>query len=155
DDKVAAKVTELTAGKATNYDKVLALYNFFSAANHFTYALSTETGTSSSDIDNFLVNRKGYCEQYAAAMAWLVRAAGIPARVAFGWTRGNNRKDNTYTLTNANLHSWTEVFFDDYGWVPFDPTPASGVAGSVANAWAPNLTPPAGPVVPPVSHDPP
>jgi hypothetical protein len=44
--------------------------------------------------------RKGYCEQYAAAMARQLRAAGIPARVAFGWTLGNRRKGNTYTLTN-------------------------------------------------------
>jgi transglutaminase-like putative cysteine protease len=140
DDKVAAKVTELTTGKATNYDKVLALYNFFSAANHFTYALSTETGTSSSDIDNFLVNRKGYCEQYASALAWLVRAAGIPARVAFGFTRGGNHDVNnkTWTLTNANLHAWTEVYFAGFGWVPFDATPAASIAGSSPQNWAPD-----------------
>ena len=40
-------------------------------------------------IVDFLHNKRGFCEQYAAAMAWLVRAAGIPARVAFGFTRGS------------------------------------------------------------------
>jgi hypothetical protein len=147
----------LVKDKTTQYDKVRAIYDFFSPRNGFSYSLETREGNSGSAIADFITEggRQGYCEQYAAAMAWLVRAAGIPARVAFGWTRGNNRKDNTYTLTNANLHAWTEVFFDGYGWVPFDPTPASGVAGSVANAWAPNLTPPSGPVIPPGSDDPP
>ena len=45
-------------------------------------------------------------------MAWLVRAAGIPARVAFGFTNGSKRDGDTYTLTNRNLHAWTEVYFD-------------------------------------------
>ena len=45
-------------------------------------------------------------------MAWLVRAAGIPARVAFGFTNGSKRDGDTYTLTNLNLHAWTEVYFD-------------------------------------------
>ena len=56
-------------------------------------------------------SKQGFCEQYAAAMAWMVRAAGIPARVAFGFTSGSNRDGNTYTLTNLNLHAWTEVYF--------------------------------------------
>jgi transglutaminase-like putative cysteine protease len=147
----------LVKDKTTHYDKVRAIYDFFSPGNGFSYRLETREGNSGSVMVDFITEggRQGYCEQYAAAMAWLVRAAGIPARVAFGWTRGNNRTDNTYTLTNANLHAWTEVFFDGYGWVPFDPTPASGVTGSVANAWAPDLTPPADPVLPPGGDDPP
>src|SRR5437763_8933547 len=71
-------------------------------------------------------------------MAWLVRAAGIPARVAFGFTKGSAQKGSTYTLTNLNLHAWTEVYFERFGWVPFDPTPATAIAGSVSTPWAPN-----------------
>ncbi|GIH19040.1 transglutaminase TgpA family protein [Rugosimonospora africana] len=137
--KVDSLVASLTAGKTTPYDKVLALYNYFSADNKFEYSLSTETGTSGSDIVDFLNNKKGYCEQYASALAWMVRAADIPARVAFGFTRGTNRQNDTYTLTNENLHAWTEVYFAGYGWVPFDATPTAGVAGSVSPAWAPDV----------------
>jgi transglutaminase-like putative cysteine protease len=136
---VDAKVLELTSGKTTQYDKVLALYNYFSAANHFQYTLSTKSGTSGSDIVDFLTNKQGYCEQYASALAWMVRVAGIPARVAFGFTRGGHHEDNTYTLTNYNLHAWTEVYFAGYGWVPFDATPTASIAGSVSPSWAPDV----------------
>lgn len=137
--KVDSLVAQLTAGKTAPYDKVLALYDFFSADNRFEYSLSTKTGTSGSDIVDFLENRKGYCEQYASALAWMVRVAGIPARVAFGFTRGANRQNDTYTLTNDNLHAWTEVYFAGFGWVPFDATPTAGVAGSVSPRWAPDV----------------
>ena len=59
-------------------------------------------------------------------MAWLVRQAGYPARVAFGFTRGSTGQPGaTVTLTNLNLHAWTEVYFAGIGWVPFDATPAA------------------------------
>lgn len=135
-------VKGLVQGKRTDYDRVLAIYQHFSADNGFSYRLSTESGSSGQDIVNFLTNKVGYCQQYAAAMAWLVRAAGIPARVAFGFTNGSKRDGDTFTLTNLNLHAWTEVYFDGAGWVPFDATPAYGVPGSTRSAWAPDTDAP-------------
>ncbi|MGW0215205.1 transglutaminase TgpA family protein [Micromonospora chokoriensis] len=135
-------VARLVQGKRTDYDRVLAIYSHFSADNGFKYRLSTESGSSGQDIVNFLTNKVGYCQQYAASMAWLVRAAGIPARVAFGFTNGSNRDGDTITLTNLNLHAWTEVFFDGVGWVPFDATPAYGVPGSTRSSWAPDTDAP-------------
>ncbi|WP_433114239.1 transglutaminase TgpA family protein [Micromonospora sp. CA-246542] len=140
--EVEELVRGLIQGKRTDYDRVLAIYQHFSADNGFTYRLSTASGSSGQDIVNFLTNKVGYCQQYAAAMAWLVRSAGIPARVAFGFTNGSRRDGDTYTLTNLNLHAWTEVFFDGIGWVPFDATPASGVPGSTRSAWAPDTDAP-------------
>jgi transglutaminase-like putative cysteine protease len=136
-------VTRLIAGQRNDYGKVRAIYDYFSRDNHFTYSLSTQGGTSSKDIVNFLTNRKGFCQQYAAAMAWLVRAAGVPARVAFGFTNGSDVADGKYVLTNRNLHAWTEVYFTGVGWVPFDATPASSVPGSARSAWAPDTDAPA------------
>jgi transglutaminase-like putative cysteine protease len=135
--EVESKLAPIIAGKTTPYDKVRAIHSYFSTANGFRYSLQTRSGTSGSAIVDFLNNKQGFCEQYSAAMAWLVRAAGIPARVAFGFSRGTNRNGETWTLTNRNLHAWTEVYFDQYGWVPFDPTPAAFVAG-VDSAWAPD-----------------
>ncbi|MEV4121120.1 DUF3488 and transglutaminase-like domain-containing protein [Micromonospora sp. NPDC049645] len=140
--EVEELVKALVQGKRTDYDRVLAIYQHFSADNGFKYRLSTESGSSGQDIVNFLTNKVGYCQQYAAAMAWLVRSAGIPARVAFGFTNGSNRDGDTFTLTNLNLHAWTEVYFDGAGWVPFDATPAYGVPGSTRSAWAPDTDAP-------------
>jgi TgpA N-terminal domain/Transglutaminase-like superfamily len=139
---ITDKVAALTAGEVTEYDRVRALYDYFSSANGFTYSLSTRSGTSGSDIVDFLTGKTGYCEQYAAALAWLVRQAHIPARVAFGYTRGGSRAGQTYTLTNLNLHAWTEVYFPGYGWVPFDATPPSHVSGSAPTDWAPDANAP-------------
>jgi transglutaminase-like putative cysteine protease len=136
-------VARLIEGKTNQYDRVRAIYNYFSPENGFTYSLQTQPGTSAQAIVNFLQKKQGFCEQYAAAMAWLVRAAGIPARVAFGFTRGTSSSENAYTLTNRNLHAWTEVYFAGFGWVPFDATPPAGVVGSAPVAWAPDTaTPP-------------
>jgi transglutaminase-like putative cysteine protease len=135
---VSKRVTEVIRGKNSQYDRVRAIFDSFSQKEGFTYSLSTKPGTSGKDIVDFLTNKQGYCEQYASAMAWMVRVAGYPARVAFGFTRGVKRSGNQYTLTNLNLHAWTEVYFDRFGWVPFDPTPGSSVPGSVSSAWAPD-----------------
>ena len=132
---VSDLVGGLTKGKSTPYQKVQAIYKYLSS-NDFTYQLSTRE-TTGGDIVAFLKNKRGYCEQYAAAMAWLVRAANIPARVALGFSRGGSAA-SPYVLTNRNLHAWTEVYFKGFGWVPFDATPSAGVAGSVAPVWAPD-----------------
>jgi hypothetical protein len=69
--------------------------------------------------------------------------------VAFGFTRGSGARNGEYTLTNLNLHAWTEVYFDGFGWVPFDATPSNGVPGSTRTAWAPPVNTATAP--PPVS----
>jgi transglutaminase-like putative cysteine protease len=139
DPKVKKLVADLVKNKDTEYDKVTAIYRYFSRDNNFTYSLQTadkEAGASA--ISTFLETKAGYCQQYAAAMAWMVREAGIPARVAFGFTRGSTRDGNAYVLTNRNAHAWTEVYLDGFGWVPFDATPAAAVVGSTRSDWAPD-----------------
>jgi hypothetical protein len=133
--EVVTLVDGLVAGKTNDYDRVMAIYTYFTVAHGFQYSLSTKPGTSGSDIVDFLKQKQGYCEQYAAAMAWMVRTAGIPARVAFGFTRGT-RIGSSYSLTNLNLHAWTEVYFSGFGWVPFDATPT--LPGTVNSDWAPD-----------------
>jgi transglutaminase-like putative cysteine protease len=139
DPVVDPLVKQLTAKEDTEYDKVRAIYDYFSKENGFAYNLTTSSGTAGSDIAAFLDSKIGFCQQYAAAMAWMVRAAGIPARVAFGFTRGSDRDGNTWTVTNRNAHAWTEVYFDGFGWVPFDATPVAGVAGASRSDWAPDI----------------
>ncbi|GIE37066.1 transglutaminase [Actinoplanes italicus] len=145
DATVDATVKRLITGKSSDYDKVRAIYNWFSKDNGFRYSLSATTTGKASEIAEFLTNKAGYCQQYAAAMAWMVRAAGVPARVAFGFTRGSQTGPGTYSITNRNAHAWTEVYFQGFGWVPFDATPSTGVTGSARGAsnWAPDVDRPA------------
>lgn len=137
--EVRERVAALTAGKTTQYDKVLALFESFSVKNGFTYSTKVEPNTGGPAIVDFLTKKTGFCVQYAAALAWLVRQAGYPARVAFGFTNGSKRDGDKYTLTNRNLHAWTEVYFEGFGWVPFDATPSTFISGSVSSAWAPDI----------------
>ncbi|WP_327009151.1 DUF3488 and transglutaminase-like domain-containing protein [Dactylosporangium sp. NBC_01737] len=137
---VTDKVAELTKGKTTQYDKVKAIWEYFSVANGFAYDTSTGADTSGTGIADFLKNKRGYCAQYAAAFGWLLREAKIPSRVAFGFARGGTRQGQTMTLTNFNLHAWTEVYFAGYGWLPFDATPSQSIGGSVSPSYLPSET---------------
>src|SRR5690606_1145603 len=124
--------------------QVLDILAHFSRRNGFRYSLETGPETDAPAIVDFLENKAGFCVQYAAAMAWLVRSADLPARVAFGFTRGARSGDGeARVLTNKNLHAWTEVYFDGFGWVPFDPTPSSPVVGAADPEWAPDPDAPA------------
>ncbi len=126
------------SGSATNeYDTVIDLYDSLGTKHGFSYQLETSSGTTGSDIGDFLQQKKGFCVQYAATLAWLVRERGYPARVAFGFTRGVLAGPDTYQMTDHDLHAWTEVYFSGYGWLPFDATPGGNIPGSVQTTWAP------------------
>jgi len=69
--------------------------------------------------------------------AFLAAAAGIPARVAAGFSPGSYNKDTReYRVRDLDAHSWVEVWFPGIGWVPFDPTPARSPAQSQSSALA-------------------
>ncbi|MGZ4548235.1 MAG: transglutaminase family protein [Blastococcus sp.] len=137
DVRVTDLVSNLTDGASAPYARVRRIYDYLTdPANGFIYNLSTAPGTSGNDLVDFLRLRRGYCEQYAGAMAVMVRAAGVPARVALGYTPGTRLSDGTRMITSSDAHAWVEVYFHDLGWVPFDPTPIQ-VERRVALPWAP------------------
>ena len=137
DIRIVDLVSSLTAGADGPYARVRRIYDYLTdPANGFIYSLSTAPGTSGNDLVDFLRLRRGYCEQYAGAMAVMVRAAGVPARVALGYTPGVRLPDGTRMITSNDAHAWVEVYFHDLGWVPFDPTPIQA-GRQVALPWAP------------------
>ncbi|GAA1664503.1 hypothetical protein GCM10009830_07560 [Glycomyces endophyticus] len=129
-------VAGVVAGEETVHEKVLAVKEFLSTANGFSYSLETEDAGNDEAIIDFLENRKGYCQQYAAAMAWMLREADVPARVVVGLSQGTRLDGNEWLLTSHDYHAWVEVYYDGPGWVTFDPTPAASVSGSVTFPWA-------------------
>jgi transglutaminase-like putative cysteine protease len=139
DPRVTDLVGQLTGevGVDEPYERVRRIHEYLTdRSNGFVYSLATEPGTSGDDLVDFLRLRRGYCEQYAGAMAVLVRAAGVPARVALGYTAGTVQPDGTRLITTDDAHAWVEVYFQGLGWMPFDPTPISD--GRAADLpWAP------------------
>lgn len=77
-------------------------------------------------IDDFLFHtRAGFCEHYASSFTFLMRAAGIPARVVTGYQGGRrNAIGDYYVVREADAHAWSEVWLDGRGWVRVDPTAA-------------------------------
>ena len=65
----------------------------------------------------------GFCNYYATAQVLMLRSLGIPARFVVGYAQGEyDPQTQTYTVRKLDSHAWPEVYFLDYGWVPFEPT---------------------------------
>jgi len=78
-------------------------------------------------IDHFLfVSKRGWCNHYASAMVVMLRIAGVPARLATGFTSGEWVPEREhFEIRDQDAHAWAEVYLPDTGWIDFDPTPAS------------------------------
>src|SRR5258706_310883 len=75
-------------------------------------------------VDEFLFDsREGFCEHFSSAFVFLMRAAGVPARVVTGYQGGDqNPVDGKFTVRQSDAHAWSEVFLRGRGWVRVDPT---------------------------------
>jgi transglutaminase-like putative cysteine protease len=117
----------------TPYEQAVALQDWFRSTGGFTYDLATEPGNSSSALRDFLTDRRGYCEQFAATMAIMARALGIPARVAVGFMPGTRERSGETVVRAHDSHAWPELYFSGVGWVRFEPTPSTQTGA--APAW--------------------
>ena len=108
------------------YAAAVALERWFRVTGGFTYSERPATAPGVPPLVGFVVDtRTGYCQHFAGAMALMLRLLGIPARVAAGFVPGHYG-DGTWTVTDHDAHTWVEVWFRGYGWLPFDPTPGRG-----------------------------
>ncbi len=91
-------------------------------------------------VDEFLFgSKRGFCEHYASSFVFLLRAAGVPARVVAGYQGGDiNPVDGYMIVRQSDAHAWAEAWLKGRGWVRFDPTAAaspvrveSGIAAAV------------------------
>lgn len=112
----------LTATEPTPYDRAIAIEKYLRA---IPYTLDVDKPPARRDVvDFFLFDLKeGYCDYYATAMVVMARAAGLPARLATGYIGGSyHDAEASYVVTEAEAHSWVEIYFQDVGWVTFEPT---------------------------------
>ncbi|MFS0727472.1 DUF4129 domain-containing transglutaminase family protein [Paenibacillus sp. 1P07SE] len=132
---------EITAEAQTPYDQVKAIETYLRDNFVYTNSPDIDKRVSADFVDSFLFEvMEGYCDYYSTAMAVMTRAKGIPTRWVKGYAPGiisgipdfdmggppeldlNPDGSGTYTVRNADAHSWVEVYFEGYGWIPFEPT---------------------------------
>ncbi|HEX2944558.1 MAG TPA: transglutaminase domain-containing protein [Clostridia bacterium] len=115
----------LVATEKNDYDKAKAIEQYM--ASKYPYNLDVRSTPRNRDfVDYFLFDLKeGYCSYYASAMTVLARCAGLPARYVEGYMLPAEpvKNDNTtYVVSNMQAHAWVEIYFEGYGWLPFEPT---------------------------------
>jgi len=111
--------------------EVLARAVAFLKGGGYTYTLEPPL-LGADSVDEFLFGTKaGFCEHFASAFVFVMRAAGVPARVVTGYQGGDlNSVDSIITVRQSDAHAWTEAFLPGRGWVRVDPT-AAAVPGRV------------------------
>jgi len=136
-------VAKLTRNAHGPYARAAALQRYFTdPANGFEYDLTTRVGDSGSELVDFLKGKHGFCQQFAAAMAAMLRVTGVPSRVVLGYMHPVPDGTGRFTITSSDAHAWVEAYFAGIGWIPFDPTPTDGLTAGAAEdpAWAPHAT---------------
>jgi transglutaminase-like putative cysteine protease len=125
---------DVTREAPTRFEKAVALQDWFRRNGGFVYDTTVSPGNGTDDLVAFLSEgpdgRRGYCEQFASAMAVMARMLGIPARVSVGFLQPEPVGGDLWEYSSHDLHAWPELFFAGAGWVRFEPTPGQR-AGSV------------------------
>lgn len=171
--RVYELVEQITAEAQTPYDKVKAIETYLRDNYIYTNTPDLAKRQSADFVDAFLFEvLEGYCDYYSTAMAVLTRIEGIPTRWVKGYAPGiissgipdfdmgmppemalNTDGAGTYTVRNADAHSWVEVYFEGYGWIPFEPTSGFAypyaVAEETTEVSVPETTPTETPTVQP------
>lgn len=129
--QVPGEVTERTVQTAlrvtqdleTAYEKAAAITAWL--RQNIEYQRVTDPPPSGREpLDWFLFEYgQGYCNYYASAEVIMLRAMGVPARLATGYAQGAyDAEGGVYVVNSRDYHAWPEVFFPGYGWVEFEPT---------------------------------
>lgn len=128
-------VNSLTEGKESDFEKAVALRDYL--RTNFPYKLNADPLPPGKETADYFVFelKTGHCEYYATALAVMARIAGIPSRIATGFSPGNyNTMINQFEVYEYHAHAWTQLFFEDRGWLTFDATPPQSVVSRTTPA---------------------
>jgi transglutaminase-like putative cysteine protease len=137
-DSVEELAEEAAARANTDYDAVLEIIREIQSRTQ--YNLQAEALVGQADrVEAFLFDtQEGYCDLFASALTVMVRAIGLEARLVSGYlVPQEDAEDGEIVIRDRHAHLWTEVYFEGYGWVPFDATsgarevPGSGVGDAL------------------------
>lgn len=122
---------EITRDAATPYDKAAAITAYLRRTIEYQPALPAAPRGRDPLLWVLFDEKKGFCNYYASAEVMLLRAVGIPARLAVGFAEGElqerpqlSERENefVYIVRQKHSHAWPEVYFPEIGWVEFEPT---------------------------------
>ncbi|WP_169083424.1 DUF3488 and DUF4129 domain-containing transglutaminase family protein [Paenibacillus sp. PL91] len=141
-NRVKQLAKEVTAEATNDYDKAKLLETYLRL--NFNYNNKPDesklTGSTADFVDQFLFELKeGYCDYFSTSMAVMARSLGLPTRWVKGFAPGvlpandfgpptefrediNPSGAGTYTVRNSDAHSWVEIYFEGFGWLPFEAT---------------------------------
>ena len=122
--RVRELARELTRFEVTAYDAAEAIRQHLTTLPYSTGLVQPPAGMDW--VEFFLFEyQRGYCQNYATAMITMLRSLGIPARLAVGFAPGDwNEGKDVWEVKARNYHAWPEVYFPEFGWIEFEPTPA-------------------------------
>ena len=121
--RVVDQAMELTRDATNPYNKARAIEEYLRA---FSYGAPTSVPEFDDDrVDHFLFDSKtGHSDHFSSAMAVMLRAVGIPARLVTGFGPGVPDPERlSFTISEGDQHSWTEAHFPGLGWIEFEPSP--------------------------------
>jgi transglutaminase-like putative cysteine protease len=130
-DLLAAIRAEVTfpayAARDNAYDLARTMQAYLRDERNFRYQANVQAERNAqcdriSTVECFARIRVGYCDYYASTMTVLLRSAGVPARVAYGFLPGERGPDGLEVVGAGTAHYWVEVYFPGVGWIEFDPT---------------------------------
>lgn len=129
--RTAELVDQVTGDIPGDFAKVQALERWMN--DNTTYSLESPLAPEGVDVvDHFLFeSRTGWCEQIASSLVVMARLAGVPARLATGFTPGEwDAVGGRFVVRERDAHAWAEVWFPEHGWITFDPTADVPLAGT-------------------------
>ncbi len=137
-NKMLSEIRDLSlkiAGEGKVIDQIYRLENYLKDSGEFQYKLNVKHVRNDVDpnIDFLLYRKTGYCENFASALALMVRSLGIPSRVIIGYKGGEtNNITGSFEIEQRHAHAWVEANINNI-WITLDPTPASDRSDSVAS----------------------
>ena len=124
--RVRDKAEELTAGAENPLDRAVLIQEYL-RSDVFTYDQENviAPGRGVDGVDYFLFDTQlGYSDYFASSMTVMLRAVGVPARMAAGFAPGEYSEEaRMRVIRDYDSHGWVQVFFPQYGWIDFEPTP--------------------------------
>lgn len=125
DPRYADMAKRITADAVSPVHQAFLLAEYLTENSIYTLSPNHDVAKDQDPVEPYLFgDMRGYCVHFAHAMVYMLRAVGLPARIATGYlTDYSQAKDGHILLRMSDRHAWAEVYLTEFGWVPFDVQP--------------------------------